>query len=57
MTEHTWRKASRSQNGADCVEVRGTLDLVRDSKNPNGPALCADMRVLTLAIKAGQLDR
>lgn len=57
MSENTWRKSTRSANGPNCVEVRGTLDQVRDSKNANGPALCADMRVLTQAIKAGRLDR
>lgn len=49
-----WRKSSRSTNGGDCVEVAvvsgdpapashkagaGALYLVRDSKNPDGPAL------------------
>lgn len=36
-----WRKSSRSaQNGA-CVEVRGDLSALRDSKNPDGPTLRA----------------
>lgn len=34
-----WRKASRSQNGGDCVEVAHTLDALRDSKNPAGQVL------------------
>ncbi|MET9026255.1 DUF397 domain-containing protein [Nocardia sp. NPDC004168] len=37
-----WFKSSRSQGGADCVEVAylaGGLVGVRDSKNPMGPAL------------------
>ena len=37
-----WFKSSRSATSANCVEVawleRGTVG-VRDSKNPNGPAL------------------
>jgi formylmethanofuran dehydrogenase subunit D len=36
-----WRKAKRSMNNGDCVEVApadGKI-LVRDSKNPGGPAL------------------
>ncbi len=37
-----WFKSTRSESGANCVEVawleRGTVG-VRDSKNPNGPAL------------------
>ena len=35
----TWRKPSSSvQNGA-CVEVRGDLTALRDSKNVTGPIL------------------
>jgi hypothetical protein len=34
-----WRKSSYSaQNGA-CVEVRGDLAALRDSKNPTGPTV------------------
>jgi Domain of unknown function (DUF397) len=36
-----WRKAVRSMNAGDCVEVapaNGKI-VVRDSKNPGGPAL------------------
>ncbi|MEV4722200.1 DUF397 domain-containing protein [Micromonospora humida] len=43
LTGATWRKSSRSStNGGACVEVAGNLvDVVgvRDSKDPNGPAL------------------
>jgi hypothetical protein len=54
----TWRKSTRSgQNGA-CVELAGTLDAVRDSKNPDGPVLRGvDVRSLVRAAKAGKLDR
>ena len=31
----TWRKSSRSGSGGDCVEVRGDLAALRDSKAPN----------------------
>jgi hypothetical protein len=46
MSEYKWRKASRSgSNGDACVEVatnvRG-LVAVRDSKDPDGPALVVD---------------
>jgi Domain of unknown function (DUF397) len=37
----SWRKSRRSMNNGDCVEVapaNGKI-LVRDSKNPAGPAL------------------
>ncbi|MDQ3790753.1 MAG: DUF397 domain-containing protein [Actinomycetota bacterium] len=30
----TWRKSRRSGSGGDCVEVRGDLRAVRDSKSP-----------------------
>jgi Domain of unknown function (DUF397) len=50
----TWRKASRSQSGPNCVELRRTLDQLRDSKNP-GPTLLADVPALISAIKRGDL--
>lgn len=38
----TWRKASYSaQNGA-CIEIRGDLSALRDSKNIPGPSLHTD---------------
>lgn len=30
----TWRKSSYSGSGGDCVEVRGDLAALRDSKSP-----------------------
>jgi hypothetical protein len=48
----TWRKSRRSQNGANCVEVRRTLDQVRDSKNPEGPALHVDVRALVRVLRS-----
>lgn len=43
LTGARWRKSSKSGgNGGDCVEVADNLPGVvgvRDSKNPNGPAL------------------
>ncbi|AOR32518.1 DUF397 domain-containing protein [Streptomyces fodineus] len=43
LSSVTWRKSSYSNNdGADCVEVADALPNlvpVRDSKNPDGPAL------------------
>lgn len=49
-----WRKSSRSENTGSCVEVRNTLDEVRDSKN-SSPALRGDVRRLVAAVKAGRL--
>lgn len=42
--DRTWRKASRSTNSGQCVELAYTSDgsidnAVRDSKNPTGPSL------------------
>lgn len=53
-----WRKSSYSGGGnGACVEIRGTLDAVRDSKNPGGPTLRGDVRALVAAIRAGRFDR
>ncbi|GAB3465259.1 DUF397 domain-containing protein [Actinophytocola sediminis] len=51
-----WRKSSVSGGeNSDCVELAGTLDAVRDSKNPNGPVLRADLQGLLNAIRASTL--
>jgi hypothetical protein len=42
LTSAEWRKSSYSTNGGNCVEVALNLPgivAVRDSKNPDGPAL------------------
>ncbi len=50
----TWRKSSRSGNGGgNCVEL--SAHLVRDSKNPSGPHLLADVPSLLAAVKAGMI--
>jgi hypothetical protein len=49
--DDTWRKSRQSSNNPNCVEVRRTLDQVRDSKNPDGPALHVDVRSLVRALK------
>jgi hypothetical protein len=41
LRQLSWRKAQRSMNNGDCVELapaNGKI-FVRDSKNPGGPAL------------------
>jgi hypothetical protein len=53
----TWRKSTYSGSQSNCVEVVGTLDWVRDSKNPVGPTLRVDVGALVAAVKAGQFDR
>jgi hypothetical protein len=47
-----WQKSAHSNNGGSCVEVNGTgpAVAVRDSKNPDGPALAftpAQWRIFT----------
>lgn len=53
-----WHKSSFSggENSA-CVELVGTLDAVRDSKNPDGPILRADLRGLLTALREDRLNR
>lgn len=52
-----WRKSSKSDTGGSCVEVRNDLAAVRDSKNPAGPTLTADLTRLLTTVKSGGLDR
>lgn len=49
-----WRKASRSEGLNNCVEL-ANVGMVRDSKNPAGPALAVDLTGLLDTIKAGAL--
>lgn len=58
-----WRKSSYSgANGGECVEVRAVSPVVavRDSKNPDGPALVMSpgaWRALTGGVKTGRSER
>ena len=61
MSEIEWRKASRSGQGANCVEVALLPDrvLVRDSKNPDAGVLAFDLiewRALVAQISDDELD-
>ncbi|HEX3786205.1 MAG TPA: DUF397 domain-containing protein [Pseudonocardiaceae bacterium] len=53
MTTKTtgWRKSTYSGANNDCVEIAGTRDRIRDSKNPAGPVLRVDLDSLLAAIK------
>jgi hypothetical protein len=57
VPENVWRKSSRSANGHNCVELCGTLDQVRDSKNVAGPVLRGNVPALVRAIQADTIDR
>jgi hypothetical protein len=51
---NTWRKSSRSGSESNCVELAGTLDALRDSKNPVGPVLRVGLSGLVADVKAGR---
>lgn len=46
----TWRKSSFSAEQAECVEVAGKLDMIRDSKNPT-VELTVDVRSLVRGLR------
>ncbi|HWE90648.1 MAG TPA: DUF397 domain-containing protein [Pseudonocardiaceae bacterium] len=52
-----WRKSSYSGTGGDCVEVAASLGLVRDSKNPDGPRLRADLTAFLTAVRSNHITR
>ncbi|HEV8561249.1 MAG TPA: DUF397 domain-containing protein [Actinophytocola sp.] len=52
---HRWHKSNYSGSEGACVELGHTLDIMRDSKNPDGPALRGDIRRLLAAIKGSRV--
>lgn len=52
-----WRKSSYSGQESHCVELSSTMDRLRDSKDPTGPMLQADVTSFVRAVKAGHFDR
>ena len=56
-----WRKSTRSGGNGNCVEAAFNLDgivAVRDSKDPNGPALVVEpaaWSVFAEGVKAGRI--
>ncbi|TNY36550.1 DUF397 domain-containing protein [Thermomonospora catenispora] len=50
----TWRKSTYSGGGNNCVEVAdlGAVVAVRDSKNPDGPALTLHRSQWTAFVRA-----
>lgn len=55
-TVDDWRTSSYSAQETDCVQVHRRLAALRDSKNPLGPVLTADLRPLVNAIKGDRVD-
>ena len=55
MEHARWLKSSFS-GYLECVELAHSLHEVRDSKNPSGPVLTADLEGLLAAVKRGDLD-
>jgi Domain of unknown function (DUF397) len=60
LSNARWRKSSFSGANNNCVEVAGNLPgivAIRDSKNPDGPALAvtrARWAAFTAEVKAGE---
>ncbi|MBB5158471.1 DUF397 domain-containing protein [Saccharopolyspora phatthalungensis] len=50
-----WHKSSYSGND-HCVELSRPQGLIRDSKDPNGPALAVDVAAFMQAIKDGRFE-
>ena len=57
MRRDRWRTSRHSGPNGQCVQLRNDLSEVRDSKNPDGATLRADLHALVTAAKIGQFDR
>lgn len=61
QTPATWRKSTRSQGATNCIEVADLPNgaAVRDSKDPDGPALvftAAEWRAFASGVRDGKFD-
>lgn len=53
-TDHqSYKKSSYSNDSATCVELAGTLDSVRDSKNPAIELPAKNLALLVAELRAG----
>lgn len=57
LQQLTWRKARRSVNNGDCVEVAWTSGIVaiRDSKNPDGAILACSPGMFKTFLAAARM--
>ncbi|MGW2873207.1 DUF397 domain-containing protein [Kitasatospora sp. NPDC001225] len=62
LADARWRKSTYSNNGGNCVEVAdgfpGVMP-VRDSKDPEGPALVFPVKeweLFVVAVRSGEFD-
>lgn len=60
LTRAAWRKSMRSGSQGNCVEVAENLPAgvgIRDSKDPDGPALVFEPRAFVAFIQGLKADR
>lgn len=57
MTLPRWRKSRLSGSSGSCVELAHTRDMVRDSKNPEGPRLVLGPGAVDMLIEFVKRDR
>lgn len=58
VDDQRWRKSSHSSTNGDCVEVNGTIEAIRDSKQLEGSVLSVAGLIEFLSdVKSGRFDR
>ncbi|MBB5159733.1 DUF397 domain-containing protein [Saccharopolyspora phatthalungensis] len=57
MDRKYWIKSTYSNVNGNCIELAVTLDHIRDSKDPHGPALRGDVATFVRAVKTGRFDQ